>query len=321
MIFPQLHKVLKSRYSINIKLKGTHLMKLNCKLIFSGAIILVLLVLILGRLTVRLSIPSDFKSGNYTNITKPDKLPKLTKSEAPSPTAAPESLIPHQNKSKLVAFPKEGIPVLMYHSIKTLPGNSLGVPVKQFTEEMSWLHEQGYNTISPKDLYEALINQKPVPEKPILITFDDGYSDNYISAWPILRQIGFKATFFIITDSIGSGMMKWDQLNDLIKQGNTIESHTVHHLDLSTLGENEQELELNISKQELESHLGINVQSLCFPSGKYNKTTLALMPKVGYKLGFTTKPGKVHLGDNILTLKRERIYGGMSLALFQRLFP
>lgn len=296
-------------------------MKQNCKLIFGRAIILAL-VLILSSVTVRLLIPSDFKSGN-TYITKSNNLTKLTKSRPSLPPPGSNSPVPYQNqnKSKLVAFPKEGIPVLMYHSIKTLPGNSLGVPVKQFTEEMSWLHRQGYNSISPKDLYDALIDGKPVPEKPILLTFDDGYSDNYNSAWPILCQNDFKATFFIITDFVGSGMMKWDQLNDLIKQGNTVESHTAHHLDLSTLSDNQQELELNVSKRELESHLGINVQSLCFPSGKYNKTTLALMPKVGYKLGFTTKPGKVHLGDNILTLKRERIYGGMSLALFQRLFP
>ncbi|WP_088186590.1 polysaccharide deacetylase family protein [Desulfosporosinus sp. FKA] len=296
-------------------------MKLDRKRIFAGVIILIL-VLVLSSLTVKSLLPRDFKSGDYTYVTK-SKSNNSTKSKPPLPPPTPDFpvLDQNQNKSKLVAFPKEGIPVLMYHSIKTLPGNSLGVPVKQFAEEMSWLHRHGYNSITPTDLYVALINQKPVPEKSILLTFDDGYSDNFNSAWPILRQNGFKATFFIITDSVGAGMMNWDQLNDLIKQGNTVESHTVHHLDLSTLSENQQNLELKVSKQELESHLGINVQSLCFPSGKFNRTTLALMPKVGYKLGFTTKPGRVHLGDNILTLKRERIYGGMSLASFQSLFP
>jgi Predicted xylanase/chitin deacetylase len=116
-------------------------------------------------------------------------------------------------------------------------------------------------------------------------------------------------------------MMNWDQLSDLVKQGNSVGSHTVHHLDLSTLSYNNQENELTNSKEVLGNHLGISIQTLCFPSGKYNKTTLELMPKLGYKLGLTTKPGRVHLGDNLLTLTRERIYGGMPLASFQKLFP
>ncbi|WP_407310128.1 polysaccharide deacetylase family protein [Desulfosporosinus sp. SB140] len=193
--------------------------------------------------------------------------------------------------------------------------------MKQFNEEIAWLRRQGYHSISIEDLYQALVNKASVPEKPILLTFDDGYGDNYRSAWPIMQHNNFRATFFIITNSVGHGMMNWEQLNDLIKQGNFIGSHTVHHLDLASLTENQQDSELNISKQELEQHLGISVQALCFPSGKYNKTTLKLMSKLGYRLGFTTKPGRVHLGDVLLTLKRERIYGGMPLVSFQRLFP
>lgn len=220
-----------------------------------------------------------------------------------------------------VSFPKEGVPVLMYHSISTIPGNPLCVPVKQFTEEMEWLHRKSYHTLSLEQFYQALANKAPIPEKPILLTFDDGYEDNYTAAWPILRQYGFRAAFFIITSYTGPRVMNWDQLNDLVRQGNSISSHTVHHLDLATLSDKQQEGELAISKQALEDHLGINVLALCFPSGRYNKTTLELMPKLGYKLGFTTEPGRVRLGDNLLTLKRVRISGGMPLASFQKLFP
>lgn len=116
-------------------------------------------------------------------------------------------------------------------------------------------------------------------------------------------------------------MMNWNQLNDLFQQGNSIGSHTLHHLDLASLTYHQQESELAISKRELENHLGIRVQALCFPSGKYSKSTLEMMPKLGYRLGFTTKSGNVHLGDDLLTLKRVRIYGGMPLTSFQTLFP
>ena len=209
----------------------------------------------------------------------------------------------------------------MFHSISTIPGNTLGVPVKQFTEEIEWLHQQNYHSLSLEEFYQALVNKAPIPENPILLTFDDGYSDNYSAAWPILRQYGFRGTFFITTNSVGPGMMNWDQLNDLARQRNSVSSHTVHHYDLATLSTKQQKDELSLSKKELETHLGISVQALCFPSGSYNKTTLELMPTLGYQLGFTTKPGKVHLGDDLLTLKRLRISGGMSLTSFQKQFP
>jgi peptidoglycan/xylan/chitin deacetylase (PgdA/CDA1 family) len=116
-------------------------------------------------------------------------------------------------------------------------------------------------------------------------------------------------------------MMTWDQLSDLAHQGNSIGSHTVHHLDLRTLTAKQQKSELGISKQDLEDHLGITVQAFCFPSGRYNDTTLQLLQNLGYRLAFTTKPGRVYLGDDPLTLKRVRISGGMSLSQFKKLFP
>lgn len=222
---------------------------------------------------------------------------------------------------KMSEFPTEGIPVLMYHSISTIPGNTLGVPVQQFTDEMEWLNQQNYTSLSLEEFYEALVNKTPIPEKPIVLTFDDGYSDNYDAAWPILRQHGFKATFFVTTNSVGPGMMNWDQLNDLVHQGNSVASHTVHHYDLATLPSKQQVDELSLSKQDVEDHLSNKVNALCFPSGQYNQTTLELMPKLGYALGFTTQSGKVHRGDNLLTLKRLRISGGMSITAFQKQFP
>lgn len=264
----------------------------------------------------------------------PGKIPEATsqrpetgrnKAEQPLPPPAnspstPVSTIGNQVKPKM-SFPKDGIPVLMYHSISTIPGNSLGVPVKQFSEEMEWLHRQNYHSLSIEEFYQALAKKAPVPEKPILLTFDDGYSDNYSSAWPILHEYGFRGTFFIVTNSVGPGMMNWDQLADLSRNGNSIESHTVHHLDLAALSSKQQEAEIGVAKQELESYLDIKVQALCFPSGRYNQTTLELMPKLGYTLGFTTKPGNVHIGDNPLTLNRVRISGGMPIAAFRTLFP
>ncbi|KLU59289.1 poly-beta-1,6-N-acetyl-D-glucosamine N-deacetylase precursor [Peptococcaceae bacterium CEB3] len=244
-----------------------------------------------------------------------------TRSNPPGPKGTLPKKNPPAAAPALTPFPKEGIPVLMYHSISTIPGNTLGVPVKQFTAEMVWLHRRGYHSLSPDELYRALTAGGKVPEKPILLTFDDGYADNYYAAWPILRANGFRATFFIITNSVGPGMMTWSWLADLVRAGNSIGSHTVHHLDLAALPAKEQEDELAQSKQAIKNHLGLDVRAFCFPSGRYNPTTLELLSKLGYRIGFTTRPGRVHVGDNPLTLKRLRIYGGMPLSSFERLFP
>lgn len=272
--------------------------------------------------------PWNHPMAHYNQATKakeetasPSNSAADTINPADDTTSTPDLVSPNQAPVREIPFPPEGIPALMYHSISTIPGNPLGVPVKQFREEMEWLRRQNYHSVSLEEFYRALVSKSQIPDKPVLITFDDGYEDNYTEAWPILKQNGFRAAFFIITDSVGPGMMTWPQLNELVRQGNSIGSHTVHHLDLATLSYKQQESELLTSKEALESHLGIRIEALCFPSGRYNDTTLKLMPKAGYLLGFTTKPGRVHWKDDVLTLKRLRISGGMSLDSFKELFP
>ncbi|HHY28381.1 MAG TPA: polysaccharide deacetylase family protein [Desulfitobacterium dehalogenans] len=257
------------------------------------------------------SISDDNLSVSQSKNTDVSETPQKDQIEIGSPSI----------EQSLSAFPADGIPVLMYHSISTIPGNNLGVPVAQFIEEMKWLKSRNYSALSLEEFHQALIHEKPVPIKPILITFDDGYLDNYQDAWPILQENGFRATFFIITDSVGPGMMNWEQIRVLADQGNSIGSHTRTHPDLTILSSNQLEKELALSKKEIESYVGRNINALCFPSGNYNDKTLEIMPRLGYKLGFTTKSGKVHLGDNPLALKRVRIPGGMSFDAFKSLFP
>lgn len=302
-----------SNYSIEYSFAGEEItVKLKRSLAYAGIGFITLII-------VSLILKWPFK------ITQKYHSPKLNTQKTADITLntvqVPRKDEDTKNNGKMYKFPDGGIPVLMYHSIRTTPGNSLCVPVKQFSEEMEWLHLQNYQTLSIDELYDALTEKTLTAKKPIVLTFDDGYTDNYNSAWPILRQYGFRANFFIITDAVGSGAMNWSELAELVKNGNSIGSHTVRHLDLTKLTPKQQEKEITISKQELEKHLGIHVRALCFPSGRYNNETLKLMPKSGYELGFTTQPGKVHLGDNLLLLKRVRISGGMPFSNFQKIFP
>jgi peptidoglycan/xylan/chitin deacetylase (PgdA/CDA1 family) len=232
----------------------------------------------------------------------------------PSLAQQPETLPPSGEAT--ASFPKSGIPVLMYHSISTDEKNSLCVSEDQFKGEMEWLHQNAYHTISIDEFYEALMNQGSVPENPILITFDDGYTDNFTTAWPILKEYGFTATFFIITDYVSPSRIEWEQLSELVEQGNSIGSHTIHHYDLSKLSAVLQKKEIADSKSILDEKLDVTVKAFCYPSGKYNQTTLKLLSESGYSLGFSTKSGRVHAGDDPLLLKRVRIWGGMTSTEF-----
>lgn len=210
----------------------------------------------------------------------------------------------------LTQFPEEGIPVLMYHSIGSQYHCSICVSEKQFKEQMDWLYDNGYNTLNLDQFYDALSDGAGLPEKPVMITFDDGFADNYRVAWPILRQHGFNATFFIVTGQVNPYNIDWPELKELVKGGNSIGSHTIDHIDLTTLNTRQQEAELRVSKEVLEKNLGIKIKAFCFPYGNYNKTTLSLLPETGYSMSFTTTSGKVHYGDNEYLLRRIHIWGG-----------
>lgn len=213
-------------------------------------------------------------------------------------------------------FPADGIPVLMYHSIGSKYQCSICVSEKEFADQMRWLYENGYNSLKLEEFYEALSGSGKLPEKPVLITFDDGFTDNYRVAWPILKQFGFNATFFIVTNQIDPYNLKWDDLKELVREGNSIGSHTLDHRDLSMLNVRDQEREIRQSKEILEKNLGYEVKAFCFPYGKYNKTTLTLLPESGYKLAFTTQTGKVCYGDDRYLLKRVHIWGGKPISTF-----
>lgn len=232
--------------------------------------------------------------------------------------ATNESLEKDTPSREQTAFeiPEEGIPVLMYHSISTKYDRSICVSPQEFEQQMKWLYENGYSTVNLEDFSRALAGEAVLPERPIMISFDDGYSDNYAVAWPVMDQYDFRATFFVVSDKVNSYNIDWDQLKDLQSKGNSIGSHTLDHKNLSRLDSTAQENELRKSKSDLESKLGINISAFCFPYGMYNKTTLSLLPKLGYTMSFTTNEGRVHYGDNTYELKRIHVWGGMPIAQF-----
>ena len=199
--------------------------------------------------------------------------------------------------------------VLNYHQIQNSP-TSLSIPPADFDEQMHYLYSHGYVSITPDELYSGLNGEIELPPKPVLITFDDGYADNYTNAFPILKYYGMRATIFVIPAFVGvySNYLTWDEMREMEDNGITIESHTMHHYKLEELPDDEIRSELLNSKLKIEEELGHPVEFLAYPTGTYNLHIAGIAKEVGYKGAFTIKYGNVDLGSNFYALERVPIF-------------
>lgn len=194
------------------------------------------------------------------------------------------------------------VPILMYHSISDLnPKSSLFVSPKSFEAQVNYLIKNNYNFIDFEDLARGYI-----PKNPILLTFDDGYEDFYINAYPILKKNNLKATVFIITGNIGKqgylNVQEIKKMNWLI----SFQSHTVSHVDLRLLNYTQLEQELKNSKETLEKSVDNKVIAISYPSGAYNPKVIQMSEEY-YKYAVTTKPGTYIIENNKLTMPRIRV--------------
>ena len=169
------------------------------------------------------------------------------------------------------------IPILMYHSISDDdPNNNLLVPPSMFEEQMAWLEANEFTAMNLDEALEAMETGR-VPKRPVVITFDDGYSDNYTSAFPSLKNHGLKATFFVITDGVDNGYyMSTDMLKEMQAAGMSIENHTANHLELDKLSREDAYDSIKRAQDFLRNNIGADANYLCYPVGKYNDETIEI---------------------------------------------
>lgn len=211
----------------------------------------------------------------------------------------------------------------MYHYIRVNPdpsdrlGFSLSIPPAEFDRQMRYLAEDGYGTVSFDQIYDS---SQPLPEKPILLTFDDGYADAYTTAFPVLQRYGFQATFYVVTDFVGRpGYLTVEQIREMAAAGMSFGSHSVSHLSLTTLSAERLERELSQSRTQLESLLERPVLDLCYPLGRFNQPVRQAVERAGYRSATTTQYGFASSGGDQLLLPRIRIWGGLILRNFASL--
>lgn len=212
------------------------------------------------------------------------------------------------------------IPILMYHSISDEdPNNNLLVPPAMFEEQMAWLEENNFTSMSMDEVLESMETGK-VPKRPVVITFDDGYSDNYTSAFPSLKNHGLKATFFVITDGVDDGYyMSSDMLKEMQAAGMSIENHTANHLELDKLSREDAYDSIKRGQEFLRNVIGSDGNYLCYPVGKYNDETIEIQKELGIKAATTTQGGISSVGDGLYQLKRVRV-SPMSIESFASIF-
>ena len=200
-----------------------------------------------------------------------------------------------------------GVPVLYYHSVRESADNEVTITPEMLKTQLKYIKDEGYVTLTLSELKGYLLNNSPIPNKSIVLTFDDGYMDNYYSAFPILKDFNMVATIFCITSNLdGSYYLSKDAITEMSNYGIDIQSHTVHHPHLDKMTYDEQLSELKDSKKTLESITGKKVDSIAYPFGDFNDDSIKAAKDAGYTLGFTTKRGLSDRDDN--PLKLDRIY-------------
>jgi len=224
------------------------------------------------------------------------------------------------NTPKSPSYQKaQAVPVLYYHSVMLEEGNEVRMPPDQFEGQMAYLREKGYESVSLDQLSQALNKGGILPPKPFVITFDDGYEDNYTTAFPIVKKYGFTAAVFMVSSYIGGeGFMSWPQLRELLANGWEIEGHTVNHPYLSHSNKTVVFNELLSSKETLEKGLGKPVKFFAYPYGDLNADVAQAVKDSGYVMAFTTERGWADLSLDEWHVQRVYCFANMGLNEFSR---
>lgn len=245
--------------------------------------------------------------------------PAAASAQAADPNLKPGVAVVHRAADVKYSVP-EGVSVLMYHMIGDEQGNAAIMTEANLRIQMNYLRDHGYHPITMQELYDYVTKGAPLPEKPVCITFDDGYLDSYTIVYPLMKEYGFPWTLFLITDDVGKpyNRMTWDQLKEMANShAVTIASHTLSHPKLHNLATRaEKEKEIVEANKALKYQLGIDNVWLAYPYGDYDDEVIDICKKAGIKMAVTTDAGRVHVGSFPYDLKRAYIGNDISIARF-----
>ncbi len=228
---------------------------------------------------------------------------------------------------------KEGefvVPVLLYHFVgrTTLEKNgwsisSYNVTAADFEAQLALLRQLGYHPVTVREIAAALDGTGTLPERPVAITFDDGWREQYEVAFPILQKYGMRATFFVSTAFVGyPRFMSWEELAEMRDAGMEIASHGRKHVNLMDADDKEAWREIALSKEKLEEELGVPVVSFAYAFGGWRRGLSGMVERAGYRIAVGVGGGSaVHRAGTRYYLRRMEVSGRGTLLTFLRRLP
>jgi len=258
-----------------------------------------------------------------TQTCTPSATPTATATLTATPTCTPTATL--TNTPTPVPLPTPDgvlrtlqVPILMYHYVSKPPKGAgairvdLSVPPERFEEHLQYLRDEGYATITLRDLCLALQMWHPLPERPIIITIDDGYRDAYTDAFPLLLKYGFRGTFFLITSFIDEERpehLTWQQVIEMDAAGMDMEAHSYTHPDLRNQSVDYLVWQILGPKEAIEARTHKPVCFFAYPSGKYDQQVIKVLRSANYWGAVTLHAGAEHRSDGMFDLTRIRVRG------------
>lgn len=243
-----------------------------------------------------------------TPTPRPTATPTPTTTSTPTPTPGPRA----------VGTP-DYVPILMYHYVRDPEtseddlGYGLSVSPQLFEEQLEWLDDNGYTTVQMRTLAACLREQSRCPDKPVALTFDDGYEDAFTNALPILKRHNATATFYVVPDFVGQpDYLTWEQIGQMHQQGMEIGSHTIAHRDLTVLEPDHAADEIERSRALIGQHIGAPVESFSYPYGRFMPALAREVQQAGYTNAVITFPS--HSLKRLYVLPRRRVRGDETVA-------
>lgn len=259
----------------------------------------------------------------YVTVKASDAIPVASPPASPATAAPRRATVARSYRPLVAADGSRSIRVntLMYHYVSWLPPDpgvlrrDLTISPKDFEDHVRYLKENGYNTITAVDLWWSLDTGNPLPPKPVLLTFDDGYVDHHDVVLPILKAYGMVATFAVTANLVDRpGYMTRAMVRELADAGMDVESHGTDHVSVNRLGYASQVYQLCTSRRILSEWTGTDVRHFIYPSGDFLPVPGQALTACGYLTALRKDGGSVQSSNDMLSLRRTRVRGQQGLA-------
>ncbi|MEA3327010.1 MAG: polysaccharide deacetylase family protein [Chloroflexota bacterium] len=242
-----------------------------------------------------------------------------------TPTQPPPTATPTQTPTPTWVFHEAGkidAPILLYHQVENeVSTNRYQVSIPDFRAQMAALQDMGFTVITISHFLEALLDGSELPEKPIVITFDDGHESVYMHAFPIMQEFGYPGVFYIVANRINDvpEFLNVAELKEMIAAGWEIGSHSYTHADL-TKDHSIAAKEIGQSKSDLEAALSTSILTFAYPYGTIDRFTAQKVSDYNYRAGMGLGKAKTHTWNTLFYLDRIEIYGNYTLEDFYGIF-